>query len=362
MHDQRKQLSELLEKGAWTSGEAKWILAYLDSPDSIELQSLMEQEFTESNSQLLSDDLSHQTLSEIHERLRTGTRRNKASVIRIWAPRAAIAASLFLLIGFGWKYFGSKKDPAVAAVPTGKRQDSLHFVVRHEVNTTRIEKKIRLSDGSLIILAGESEITYQEPFVNDRNISLTGKAYFKVRHDETKPFIVTSGDLTTTDLGTEFTVTAFKKDHRIVVRLYEGRVVISAVDKMNKRIKRDIYLQPGQEFVYGGAMSMKVNRFKPSGAAPEKILKAEDASDSPLLPKKVDVPWFMFNNQSLENVLTDLSALYNVEIVYYKNDIRNIYFTGKYNKSESLETILKRIAILNNLTITKKDSAFVISK
>jgi ferric-dicitrate binding protein FerR (iron transport regulator) len=362
MYEVSKRLSDLLEKDTWTPEESHWVLTYLESSDGAELQLLMQQQFNENNEQLLPAKRSRRILGEIHKSLHINNRTKKASVIRLWVGRTAVAASIIFIIGFAWQFFADHKKSTATTVSVDKKTDTVEFVVRHEVNTTAKEKRIQLSDGSLIVLAKESEITYQEPFVNSRSVSLIGKAYFKVTHDASRPFVVTSGDLTTTDLGTEFTVTAFRNSHQIVVRLYQGSVVIRPLDKMNRRMTREVYLVPGQEFVYSSQKSAKVNRFKPLNAAPEQILKVEQTSDNPLLPKQVDTPWFMFNNQSLENVLNDLSALYNVEIVYDKKDIENIYFTGKYNKSESLTNILKRIATLNNLTITKKDSAYIISR
>jgi len=70
----------------------------------------------------------------------------------------------------------------------------------------------------------------------------------------------------------------------------------------------------------------------------------------------------MFNNQSLAKVLNELSGLYNVKIIYNRKDIRNIYLTGKYGKTDSINLILEGIARLNNLTIVRNDTAFVISK
>jgi hypothetical protein len=54
--------------------------------------------------------------------------------------------------------------------------------------------------------------------------------------------------------------------------------------------------------------------------------------------------------------------MFNAKIVYDKKEIQNIYFTGKYNGSFSLENILKEIATLHNLTITRKDNTYIISK
>jgi hypothetical protein len=244
---------------------------------------------------------------------------------------------------------------------TEKKKDSVAFVIRHEVNTTGKEKRIQLTDGSLVVLANNSEVTYREPFSNIRDITLSGKAFFKVVHDQTKPFTVTSGDISTMDMGTEFTVTAFRNKSHIIVRLYEGKVVIRPVDKTNKRMKQDVYLLPGQEFVYGSQPA--INKFRINrNAAPEQVLQQEQAGDNPSLPEISDKPYFMFNNQMLGDVFDDLAALYNVKILYNKKDVQKIYFTRKYDRTDSLENILEEIGTIHHLTITKKENAYIISR
>lgn len=273
----------------------------------------------------------------------------------------AVAASLILLIGLGFMLFNRNKPATPVVQNTEKKADSVTFVVRHEVNTTGKEKRIQLADGSLIVLANNSEVSFREPFVDKRAITLTGKGYFKVAHDTKKPFTVTSGDISTTALGTEFTITAFKNKNHIIIRLYQGKVVIKAIDKTNKRLKNDVYLLPGQEFVYGGRSLVKTFPVN-NHSAPEQIIQQELAGDNPTLPETTDKPYFMFNNQLLGNVLDDLAALYNVKIIYDKRDVQKIYFTRKYDRTDSLETILKEIGTIHHLTITKKDNAYIISR
>jgi ferric-dicitrate binding protein FerR (iron transport regulator) len=274
-----------------------------------------------------------------------------------------IAASVLLVIGLGWLLSGNNKPDTSVAQNTEKKADSLRFVVRHEVNKTGKEKRIQLTDGSLIVLANNSEVTCLEPFTDKRGITLAGKAYFKVAHDGTRPFTVTSGDISTTALGTEFTVTSFENSNQVIVRLYKGKVVVKPIDKSNSKMKEDVYLLPGQSFVYGSQTSMNVKSFKlNNNAAPEQIINDELSDDKPSLPENTDGSWYQFNNQLLAEVFDHLSQIFNVQIVYKKKDIQNIYFTAKYNRTDSLENILKEIAILHNLTITKKDSVFIISK
>jgi hypothetical protein len=218
-----------------------------------------------------------------------------------------------------------------------------------------------LSDGSLVVLKNRSEITYRLPFTDGRLFSLVGKGYFKVAKEPTKPFTVTTGEISTTALGTEFTITAFKNTDQIIVQLYEGKVVVKAVDSKNKRMKKDVYLLPGEELVYGGS-SVKVRTFRSNGHTSSEQKFDELSGDDPTIPGNNSASYFMFNNQSLAQVLDNLAALNNVKIIYDKKYVQNIYFTGKYNRSDSLEPILRRIGTLNNLTITKKDNAFIISR
>ncbi len=70
----------------------------------------------------------------------------------------------------------------------------------------------------------------------------------------------------------------------------------------------------------------------------------------------------MFNNQSLEQVFDQLKMLYNADIVYSKKDVYNLYFVGKFDKTDSLYTILNQIASLNNLKVSKKNNKFIITK
>lgn len=302
-------------------------------------------------SKKLLDSVNRQTIQKSHR-----TRR---------IYRMVAAASVIVVAGLIWIYSGSnKKDVQIAKTETANNSETNAITYHHEVNTTGKDKAINLADGSLITLSDNSEITYQLPFTNARNITLIGRALFKVAKDKTKPFTVTSGEVSTTALGTEFTVTTYKRSNRVIVRLYEGKVVIRAVDKANKTMDRDVYLLPGQEFVYGAPRGDRLHRFKPgSDSASGEIIAAEGSThDNPSLPKNTKGNWFQFNNRPLSEVFDQLAEIYRTKIIYDKKDLKNLYFIGRYNNSDSIENILKRIGTLNHLTITNNDTAFVITR
>jgi transmembrane sensor len=282
----------------------------------------------------------------------------KRNVVRWMA-----VASIILIISFVVLYNNNKSnEPSIAVQQSNQPTDSALSFVRHEVNTTGKEKRIQLADGSLIVLADNSEITFREPFIDKRDIILRGKASFKVAKDEMRPFTVISGAIATTALGTEFTITAFAQAKQITARLYEGRIVVRPVEKGNWRMKSEVYLLPGQELIYSDDALAKVRAYNRNSDALEKISSKELSLDDPSIPENSKGSWYMFNNQSLDQVLNQLAGLHNVKIVYNKKDVQNIYFTGKYDRSDPLEIILKRIGLLNKMTITRKDSAFVIIK
>ena len=69
----------------------------------------------------------------------------------------------------------------------------------------------------------------------------------------------------------------------------------------------------------------------------------------------------MFNNQPLAQVFKQLEEMYGVEIVYAEAAIEKMYFIGKFSKNDSVSNILKQIAALNNLTITKQNNDYIIT-
>ncbi|MCX6300407.1 MAG: FecR family protein [Bacteroidetes bacterium] len=268
-----------------------------------------------------------------------------------------LVASFFIVLYlFPWK---DKNEKQIIA----KNIESNHLLLNEhlEINKTGYNKKIQLPDSSYVILANNSQLSYHEPFRNTRSIYLTGRAFFKVFKDKTRPFTVFSREISTTALGTEFTVIAFKDNSNVIVRLHEGKVVVRPVGKNDRKMEKEVYLLAGDEFVYGENIVAKNNKIK-KNIAPKQLLSEDNSLDEPSLPENELSSWYMFNNQSLISVIDQLSALYNVPIAYSKKDIQNIYFTGKYERIKSLDVIINRIATINKLKIIKKDSTYILIK
>ena len=118
-----------------------------------------------------------------------------------------------------------------------------------KVTSAGEKAEIILPDKSKIILNGSSKLKYPSRFESTKRVvELEGEAYFEVAHNPALPFIVHSGNISTTVLGTKFNVSAYKNEKNISVSLIEGKVKVSK--KESNEEQPIIILQPDQQFVY----------------------------------------------------------------------------------------------------------------
>ena len=106
-----------------------------------------------------------------------------------------------------------------------ERQQVEVYIIKENPASER--SRFTLPDGSMVWLNSTSTLRYLENFsTNAREIELVGEAFFEVTKDSLRPFVVKSGDLSTTALGTSFNVTAYPERDMIEVSLVSGRVSI----------------------------------------------------------------------------------------------------------------------------------------
>ena len=274
----------------------------------------------------------------------------------------AVAASVLFILGAGWWMF-DKRDIKDSAIVTENRvkEDTATVFTRNEINSSGVTRQLLLKDGTTVTLWDQSQLTFNDPFLaNKRDISLKGKAGFKVAKDVARPFTVYSGDITTTALGTEFIVTNFEKDQTIIVHLIEGRVVVNSSENAKTKMN-PIHLLPGEELLYNKQTAKYQVRKIRKNISTELATKENSTHDDPSVPNKQG-SWFMFNNQPLPEIFDQLEQMYGVEIEYNRKDMQKFYFIGDFDKTASLEYILKSITRSHNLTLTKQADKFLIHK
>ncbi|MEA3424972.1 MAG: FecR domain-containing protein [Bacteroidota bacterium] len=276
----------------------------------------------------------------------------------------AAAASLILVVALSWlvQYNTKKRSPLQVVrqvVPLHPRaagnSDTITWLTKF--NITSKTEKILLEDGSVVSLSKNSSIRYPVHFKKvNRNIYLTGEAFFEVAKDRSRPFTVFSGVLSTTALGTSFRIkmTDTKKKH-ISVQLFTGKVMIRSTRKLNNW-HGDIFLSPGQQMAYEGEnYPVTVSSLDNDRS----VIHTTGEQQAKATPEKRE--WH-FNNSPLTEVLAELSNIFKVSIRFTDSELNKMNFTGSINRSDNLEDVLRLIVQMNGLELNESTDGFTITK
>lgn len=89
-------------------------------------------------------------------------------------------------------------------------------------------RETTLADGSHVFMNKHTKLTVVGGFNGkQRKLHLEGEAFFEVKHDEEKPFIIDAGGLEIKDIGTAFNVNANPQSDSVFVHVTEGVVELS---------------------------------------------------------------------------------------------------------------------------------------
>ncbi|SEW34976.1 FecR family protein [Chitinophaga arvensicola] len=186
-------------------------------------------------------------------------------------------------------------------------------------------KTAMLPDSSMVYLFPGSSVTIPPDFnSHKRNITLSGKVFFEVKPDPTRPFFVQAGQLRTQVLGTSFEVTAQDSAYTSVI-VRTGKVGV----QYNGRPLADLI--PGKRLRY----NRQQNNFT-----------VDDVNAAMLCE------WWnngmVFNQSPLEEVLQSVSAWYNVPIAV----------TGTRWKKETVTIRIKNKSFAETLSLLSATLGF----
>ncbi len=218
--------------------------------------------------------------------------------------------------------------------------NSGYFSKKITASTSIDEKNIvvNLPDGSKISLNRNSVLTYRENFgKKNRNVQLTGEAFFEISPDATKPFIIDAGKADVKVVGTSFNVITNNTESVVEVYVKTGKVILS-----DKSGSQSIALEPG----FVGKMDSKT-----SG----KILN----EDPNYLSWNTGL--LVYDGQKLDIVFSDLKRVYNMDIVADDPSIlQNPWNSPIDNATE--DTIIQLICASFNLSYTRDGNVYHLSK
>lgn len=172
-----------------------------------------------------------------------------------------------------------------------------------------------LTDRSRVVLSAGSKM--EVVMEKQRRVQLTGKAYFEVQHDEQRPFIVGTGDVMVTVLGTAFTVSAYDTSEFVVVRVREGVVRMAGGDEV-------IELRAGEQ----GRFHRKRHFLERAPGPPAEVW---------------GLRILQFEEATLHQVAEQLQQVYDVQIDVRTTAIGNCRYTAEFD-DEPIATIMNVIA------------------
>lgn len=238
-------------------------------------------------------------------------------------PYWAAAAVLAVLIGVGW-FFQIWKT---ADLPTRQpivAEAKQSFIER--ANTSSKPEQVTLSDQSVVTLEPGSKIRYPATFAaHNREVTLTGEAFFDVQKNPNKPFLVYSHDLITKVLGTSFRIKANSANRNITVSVRTGRVsVYSPALATAAKPKSDpetigVVLTPNQQVTY-------LNE--------EHRLVKTLVEKPVVLVQKAELPTFTFQNAPISVLMTAIEKTYGVDVVYDEEVMSKCFITTSLEQED----------------------------
>ncbi|MCU0467992.1 MAG: FecR family protein [Arcicella sp.] len=274
-----------------------WYKSFENNPDGI--SDLPEHEYSE---------LYHRVRKNIDQQIRP---------LNIYTPprwiwyAASIAAVLLVVLGLSF-YWNPDSVENMAKI---KSEIPLSDWAKYENSSAKI-LKVSLPDGSSVWLHPKTQLSYNQSDRIYRQVNLKGEAFFDVKRDENRPFLIYSGKMTTKVLGTSFNVKAYPETERFEVSVVTGKVSV-----MNES-EKEVLVTPKQQVVLENKSDvMIVNE----------------------LPKDKTFYWELaslnFDNTSMQRVVDNIEQHFNVKI-HLSPTLQQCRLSGNFNQ-ERLATILE---------------------
>lgn len=234
----------------------------------------------------------------------------------------AIAASIIVLAAAAW-FMMPSRAPAVTRKITERSE----------------YKYLVLPDSTKVWLNAASTLEFPNSFGPDkREVRLSGEAYFDVRHAENAPFIIHTGKVSTTVLGTAFNIKAYPGQENIIVSVSHGKVRVNYGGD-----KTPALLTQGQQ--------LKVNEIKES-AITKKAALVETA------------PWkdgsLAYDGETMADIAADLERVYNVAVRVDNKAISAVNISTSFRRDIGIKEALHILCKLTDSQLLFSEGVYVI--
>ena len=207
-------------------------------------------------------------------------------------------------------------------------------------STDRSESKfILLEDSTRVWLNAASSLEFPDHFgKTKREVYLSGEAYFDVKHADDIPFIIHTGEVSTTVLGTAFNIKAYPGQSNILVSVSRGKVKVSRKDGWSTLLEKGQMVR-----VQAAGTDMPVaKKVEPSEVA------AWQHGD------------IRYDDEVLGDIISDMERVYNVSISLQKPLLKNVRISTTFKKEIGVEQALQVLCRLTDSQLEREDEKYII--
>lgn len=272
---------------------------------------------------------------EVWEKINAVTNTNNSVVKPLFIRRRMlIAASLLVLFSVA----------GILTYQLAKQQPAGNMIARkqHQVSTQSGSKsRLVLPDGTQVWLNGNSELTYSNDHFGkeNREVILTGEAFFDVIKDEKYPFIIHAGPVNITVKGTAFNVKAYPKEKSIETSLVRGLIEVSTDEAPDRKI----LLKPNEKIIIplGNHTSGIEDSLQENSSQPESLFTITKLQTTVNGPPEIawTKPQLIFDNEPLETLAPKMESWFNIRIHFKDREIQTKRFSGVIEKESLKETL-----------------------
>lgn len=248
--------------------------------------------------------------------------------------RYAAAAAIVVLIGGGvWMaYLGTSSFLQSGTNMMAEARKAWTTDDTHRITLT-------LPDGTIVQVNAGSRFEIAEVAFNKqkREVWLTGEAFFEVAKNPEKPFIIHTGNMTTTVRGTSFNVKAYPQLDENVVSVRTGKVEVTTQNEVLAM------LTPGKQ--------MKYNVSK-NNAEMQDIDIADIAG------------WtegkLVLNNAGVKELCLRLQQQFGVTVHIQDNALSDKLISGTFRKGSTIDEVLSTIGEIHNVHYKINNNSVII--
>lgn len=212
---------------------------------------------------------------------------------------------------------GNLEDLVKLSIPRGRQYDLV------------------LSDGTHVWLNSETTLSFPLAFNGDRQVSVTGQAFFDVSHTG-HSFTVSCSKGVVKVMGTTFDVRDYAGETTSVT-LVSGSVAYTTNNETTE-------LHPGDQIVQeDGALNTIV----------------QHVDTRRYTAWKDGMIYFM--DERLEDVMRDIERMYDVHVLYTDNYLRDMIFTGECSRFENVEEFIKLLQMTGSVEYTINGKTITLS-